>query len=195
MANFPLPVITGIGHDRDESVLDMVANMRVKTPTAAAALLISRLKATADRITACQDAIARTVARKMETEHIRIARLAERIPSLFSVAKTRHEARLDIIARRMEAAAIRRVENGKNHIGRTEQMLRPLAVRLLTAERHRIDMLTQRAQALDPALLLRRGYSITLHEGRAVRNASLLKPGDILVTRLDKGTVTSVVDK
>ena len=43
VANFPLPVITGIGHDRDESVLDMVANTRVKTPTAAAALLISRL--------------------------------------------------------------------------------------------------------------------------------------------------------
>jgi len=50
IANFPLPVITGIGHDRDESVIDLIAHTRVKTPTAAAAFLIDNLKHTADRI-------------------------------------------------------------------------------------------------------------------------------------------------
>lgn len=171
VANFPLPVITGIGHDRDESVLDMVANTRVKTPTAAAALLISRLKATADRISDCRERMVAAVRRRMETERMRLGHLAEHIPALFSVVKTRHEARLDILQRRLTAATTAR----------------------LTSEQHRIAMLSQRVKALDPALLLRRGYSITLHNGRAVRSADDLRPGDELITRLARGTIRSTV--
>lgn len=193
VANFPLPVITGIGHDRDESVLDMVSNTRVKTPTAAAALLISRLKATADRIDTCGERIVRAVGYAMERERSRLDRLSERIPSLFSVVRTRHETRLDIMANRISAATIRRMDREEHRIERLSQAMPPLWERRLTAESHRLTMLGQRAQALDPALLLRRGYSITLREGRAVRDAAQLKAGDEIVTRLDKGQIKSVI--
>lgn len=171
VANFPLPIITGIGHDRDESVLDMVAHTSVKTPTAAAALLISRLKATADRIDSSAERAARAAAMRMERERMRLGRLAERIPALFSVAKTRHEARLGMLWERACQAQQRR----------------------MTAEGHRLELLSQRLTALDPALLLKRGYSITLHGGRAVRSAADLKPGDEIETRLENGTVKSTV--
>lgn len=193
VANFPLPVITGIGHDRDESVLDMVSNTRVKTPTAAAALLISRLKATADRIDTCGERIVRAVGYAMERERSRLDRLSERIPSLFSVVRTRHETRLDIMANRISAATVRRMDREEHRIERLSQAMPPLWERRLTAESHRLTMLGQRAQALDPALLLRRGYSITLREGRAVRDAAQLKAGDEIVTRLDKGQIKSVI--
>ena len=193
VANFPLPVITGIGHDRDESVLDMVANTRVKTPTAAAALLISRLKATADRIDRCRETIVRTVERRMETEQVRMERLAERIPTLFSVVKTRQEARLDIIAGRLETAALRKIDGERHRMTLLSQSIAPMMERRMTDERHRLTMLAQRAQALDPTLLLRRGYSITLHNGKALRDASLLKPGDEIVTRVEKGEIKSRV--
>ncbi len=195
VANFPLPVITGIGHDRDESVLDMVANTRVKTPTAAAALLISRLKATADRIERCGETIAHTVKRRMESEHIRMERMAERIPALFSVVKTRQHARLDSMAGHMESALVRRLDRETHRLSMMSNAVTPLAERRITAERHRLTMLDQRVQALDPALLLRRGYSITLHNGRAVRDASQLAPGDKIVTKVERGEIRSEVVK
>lgn len=193
VANFPLPVITGIGHDRDESIIDMVAHTRVKTPTAAAALLISRLKATADLIADSRNRMARAVSRRMETERMRLGRLSERIPSLFSVVRTRHESRLDIMRQRIATAVTRRISVEQHRIVTLSKSLAPLTRRKLTDEHHRVDMLSQRAKALDPDLLLRRGYSITLHQGHAVRRASDLKPGDEIVTRLAGGTITSTV--
>lgn len=193
VANFPLPVITGIGHNRDESIIDMVAHTRVKTPTAAAALLISRLKATADLIDSCRERVLRAVSRRMETERMRLGRLSERIPTLFSVVRTRHESRLEIMQRRLTAAITRRLTAEHHRVETLTQSLAPLTERRMTAERHRLDMLSQRAKALDPTLLLRRGYSITLHQGRAVRDASTLKPGDEIVTRLATGSITATV--
>lgn len=193
VANFPLPVITGIGHDRDESIIDMVAHTRVKTPTAAAALLISRLKATADLIDSCRERVLRAVSRRMETERMRLGRLSERIPTLFSVVRTRHESRLEIMQRRLTAAITRRLTAEHHRVETLTQSLVPLTERRMTAERHRLDMLAQRAKALDPTLLLRRGYSITLHQGRAVRDAGELKPGDEIVTRLATGSITATV--
>lgn len=193
VANFPLPVITGIGHDRDESIIDMVAHTRVKTPTAAAALLISRLKATADLIDSCRERVLRAVSRRMETERMRLGRLSERIPTLFSVVRTRHESRLEIMQRRLTAAVTRRLTAEHHRVETLTQSLAPLTERRMTAERHRLDMLAQRAKALDPTLLLRRGYSITLHQGRAVRDAGELKPGDEIVTRLATGSITATV--
>lgn len=193
VANFPLPVITGIGHDRDESIIDMVAHTRVKTPTAAAALLISRLKATADLIDSCRERVLRAVSRRMETERMRLGRLSERIPTLFSVVRTRHESRLEIMQRRLTAAITRRLTAEHHRVETLTQSLAPLTERRMTAERHRLDMLAQRAKALDPTLLLRRGYSITLHQGRAVRDAGALKPGDEIVTRLATGSITATV--
>lgn len=193
VANFPLPVITGIGHDRDESIIDMVAHTRVKTPTAAAALLISHLKATADLIDSCRERVLRAVSRRMETERMRLGRLSERIPTLFSVVRTRHESRLEIMQRRLTAAITRRLTAEHHRVETLTQSLAPLTERRMTAERHRLDMLAQRAKALDPTLLLRRGYSITLHQGRAVRDAGELKPGDEIVTRLATGSITATV--
>ena len=193
VANFPLPVITGIGHDRDESIIDMVAHTRVKTPTAAAALLISRLKATADLIDSCRERVLRAVSRRMENERMRLGRLSERIPTLFSVVRTRHESRLEIMQRRLTAAITRRLTAEHHRVETLTQSLAPLTERHMTAERHRLDMLAQRAKALDPTLLLRRGYSITLHQGRAVRDAGELKPGDEIVTRLATGSITATV--
>lgn len=193
VANFPLPVITGIGHDRDESIIDMVAHTRVKTPTAAAALLISRLKATADLIDSCRERVLRAVSRRMETERMRLGRLSERIPTLFSVVRTHHESRLEIMQRRLTAAVTRRLTAEHHRVETLTQSLAPLTERRMTAERHRLDMLAQRTKALDPTLLLRRGYSITLHQGRAVRDAGELKPGDEIVTRLATGSITATV--
>ena len=68
-----------------------------------------------------------------------------------------------------------------------------MAERKIVTEGHRLDMLQQRCKSLDPQLLLSRGYSITLHQGRAVRHASELKTGDEIETRVENGTFKSII--
>ena len=193
VANFPLPVITGIGHERDESVLDMVANKRVKTPTAAAALLIENLKHTYDRIVQAQERISVSVSRRMDYERVRLERVSGRIPVLFSLVKTRQQARIDSLFARVGAAAGRIVAEERLRLDRLSVALAPTVRQRLSAENHRLELLGQRISAVDPAILLRRGYSITLHNGRAVYSPGQLSDGDVIETRLAEGNVRSVV--
>ena len=193
VANFPLPVITGIGHERDESVLDMVANKRVKTPTAAAALLIENLKHTYDRIVQAQERISVSVSRRMDYERVRLERVSGRIPVLFSLVKTRQQARIDSLFARVGAAAGRIVAEERLRLDRLSVALAPAVKQRLSAENHRLELLGQRISAVDPAILLRRGYSITLHNGRAVYSPGQLSDGDVIETRLAEGNVRSVV--
>ena len=173
VANFPLPVITGIGHDRDECILDMVSHTRVKTPTAAAAFLIDRLEQVARRIDDAADRITSYVQHRMEIEKMRLSRAAERIPILFSLVKSKQENKMETLNQRIASAV----------------------QRLIDRRRHTIDILEQRTKSLDPTLLLQRGYSITLVNGHALRSPSAVKPGDIIVTRLADGTVKSTVNE
>ena len=171
VANFPIPIITGIGHDRDESILDMVSHTRVKTPTAAAALLIDHLKVVLDIIDSSQNIITRYAQQKLSTLSSQLSTLQEAIPRLFSVVKTRQEAKTDLFWQRMLTAIDRR----------------------FTSERHRLELADERLKALDPTLLLKRGYSITLKDGRAVRDPQVLAPGDEIETRVEKGTIKSII--
>ena len=194
VANFPLPIITGIGHDRDECILDMVSHTRVKTPTAAAALLIDNLHTAERRIDDARQRIANLTSRKMEVEKLRLSRLAERLPALFGSVKDKQEARLDILQERLFRLAEIRLSNCENIVGQLEKKISLTAEHLLMVEKHRLELLEGRAQNLDPQLLLRRGYSITLIGGKALRDPSQVKQGDKIETRLEKGTIISTID-
>ena len=84
VAQFPLPVITGIGHERDESILDMVSHTRVKTPTAAAAFLIDHLQEVLDAVDDAQERIARFTQQKLTTLKAQLSTISEKLPHLFS---------------------------------------------------------------------------------------------------------------
>ena len=171
VANFPLPIITGIGHERDESILDMVSHTRVKTPTAAAAFLIDHLKEVLEVLNDAQERITRYAQQKLSTLDAQLSVVAEAIPRLFSVVKTRQDARLDSMQEKMTMLIEHRLET----------------------EQHRIQLVSEKVKSLDPTLLLRRGYSITLHNGKVVKDVSVLNTGDELETRLAHGNVRSKV--
>ena len=193
VANFPIPIITGIGHERDESILDMVSHTRVKTPTAAAAFLISHLKEVADAVNEAENTIVRRVQDRMQMEQIRLNRIAEAIPRLFSVVKTRQEAQIDAMFYRMVAKIQQGIISNRASIDTLEQRIPMLIERRITSERHRLQLIEEKTKSLDPTLLLRRGFSITLHQGKAVKDPQTLKPGDEIETRLEKGTIKSTI--
>jgi exodeoxyribonuclease VII large subunit len=195
VANFPLPIITGIGHERDESVLDMVSHTRVKTPTAAATFLISHLKEVLDVVNHAQDLIARYAQQKLSIFNTQLSTISEMIPRLFSVVKTRQEAKLESIQSRMLSNIQQRIVGHQSRLEGFEQRIPILLERKLLTEHHRLEMVTEKVKSLDPILLLQRGYSITLKDGKAVRDAAILKENDIIETRLSKGTIRSKVTK
>ena len=157
--------------ERDECILDMISHTRMKTPTAAAAFLISHLAETDDLLNDIQNRMVRLVKERLTTHQLRLAALSERIHSLFSVVKARQEAHLDQLFARLQTQL----------------------QTTLVQQTHRLELLAQRTASLDPILLLRRGYSITLHHGKVVSDPSQLHEGDEIETRLEKGTVKSIV--
>ncbi len=193
VANFPLPIITGIGHERDESVLDMVSHTRVKTPTAAAAFLIGHLKAVLDAIEDAEQRISSIVRQQMDMEKIRLLHLSQQIPTLFSLVRSRQEASIDRQQGNLRLSVTRRLQEERHRLDIHSHNLMPVIERRLLRERHQLDMLNEKLEVLNPELLLRRGYSITLSGGKVVKDASILKSGDELETRLSKGTVRSIV--
>lgn len=173
VAQFPLPIITGIGHDRDECVLDMVSHLRVKTPTAAAAFLIDHVQQVLDRVGQCEQRIAYLAQAQLSALSTQLSNLSTRIPTLFSLVKTRHEANLQQTNQRLSNALERRIDK----------------------ERHRLELLMQRTASLDPQLILNRGYSLTTYGGKVIKSTSVLKAGDEIETRFAKGTIRSVVKR
>ena len=193
VANFPLPIITGIGHERDESVLDMISFQRVKTPTAAAAFLVDHLTEVYARIEDVQEAIVNYVKRRLQVERMKFERLSAQIPTLFSLVKVRQSNRLDQLLNRLKVKAERIPADGLHRLEMLEARLKEPVARILERELHRIDMLSQRAIAQDPERLLGRGYSITLKDGKSIKDASQLKAGDEIETRFAKGVAKAVV--
>ena len=173
VAQFPIPVITGIGHDRDESIFDMVANTRVKTPTAAAALLIDNLRQVLERINNAQQRITLAI-------HQRIAN---------------HKSRLTSLQTLIPALVERTLSNAKHRIELLENRLPAVTERIITNQKHKLSQIELMLQSYDPQLLLKRGYSITLMNGRAIRDPKELKVGDEIETRVEKGTICSVVKR
>lgn len=194
-AQFPLPIITGIGHERDDTVIDCVAHTRVKTPTAAAAFLIDRLLQAASHLETVSQRFTDVIRRHMELESMRLERMSARLPLLFGSVRSQQEQILLARLNRIEQKIGRSIQQQKHDLDTLQQKLRYLFPLLLEQERHRLQLLEQRSQAADPVLLLKRGYSLTF----AQKNGSLLKssqeilPGDTLITRFSDGEIYSVV--
>ena len=191
VANFPLPIITGIGHERDESVLDMISFQRVKTPTAAAAFLVQHLTDVYARVMDAQETIINNVKHRLQVERMRLERLSSAIPVQFSLVKTKQGARLDRLMNRLTSELQSKVSTAQRKLEILSQNIQPILERKMLNESHRLQMLEQRIKSQDPELLLKRGYSITLKDGKSVRRAADLHSGDIIETRFAEGKVNS----
>lgn len=192
-AQFPLPVITGIGHERDDTVLDAVAHTRVKTPTAAAAFLIAHQVETASVLDDLARRISQAARWRMEREQNRLAGMSVKWGGAWQGVKSGGMHRLELLSQRLRYACRSRLSEGDHRLVVCgERLSASLPVRM-ERERFRLRLLQQRCEAADPAVLLKRGYSMTWCNGTLVRVAGQLKQGDEITTRLADGEIRSVV--
>ena len=170
-AQFPLPIITGIGHERDDTVLDMVAHTRVKTPTAAAEYLVAALVDAASGLDALTCSLTTGITNRIHREERRVEQIAQRLPALFSV---------------MHA-------NGLHRIEQLEARMTTALQHTLVVQKHRLELMEKVIEGASPMQILQRGYSITRCGGRVVRNAADLPEGSMLTTTLAHGEVKSMI--
>ena len=193
VAQFPLPVITGIGHERDDTVIDMIAHTRVKTPTAAAEFLIHHQEAELD---ALEDFSARLTGQTtllLQNETTRLRLLASKIPVLFSTVRTREEMRLHRLSASMANSSIQNLEQAKSKVALLDKQMGLLASLLLQNEGKRIELMESKLESASPNRILRLGFSITRMGGKAVRDANEVKEGDEIETTLASGTLRAIV--
>ena len=195
VAQFPLPVLTGIGHERDDTVIDMVAHTRLKTPTAVAAFLIERQRDEAEEIFDLEDRLYQSLNRRLEGEKARFEQKARRFQTAATQYTSREREALIRLATRLEVKTKEYLQQQQFLLNNVPQRLKSGTDRLLTQEKMRLNFIEKNLSMAGPERILKMGFSITLHNGKAVTNAAQLKSGDKLVTRLAKGSIESIVEK
>lgn len=192
-AQFPLPIITGIGHERDDTIVDMVAHTRLKTPTAVAEFLISRMDEAASAVDELRQAVIALSSDQLMRQRNYLRLLTARFPSLVMNRVERIRSDLRSLAARFPAQISSALSQREAGLGTIALRLRNATSRGL-AERGRFLQLTEQfIKMASPEYILRRGYSLTMKEGKIVKHAAELREGDELTTRFMDGEVKSIV--
>lgn len=171
IAMFPLPVVVGIGHERDITLLDYVANMRVKTPTAAAEWLIARGAEALEHLRTIGADILDAAARRINAAARRLELITGQIPELARNVITRNQMK----------------------VGKTAQeQLEHDTAMLIRRRSDRLEAISTLLEALSPRATLRRGFSVTRVDGRAVTSPGDVPDGATVITTLADGTLITV---
>lgn len=173
IAQFPLPVITGIGHERDDTVLDLISHTRVKTPTAAAEFLLHHQLEQFNRVNQLRVDITDGVQQLLHGQWLRLAPLVQRLPSLFEVYHSRQTGRIQLLWQS--------VISGQ--------------AQLLQQRRHRLELLQTQLQAASPEHVLSLGYSIVRSHGKAITSSAQICVGDELQIAFHEGTAVATVSE
>lgn len=193
-AQFPLPIITGIGHERDETVLDIVAHTKAKTPTAVAEFFIAKMAEAEGEVLICQSAIINTTQLRIQEELLRLNTLELQGTYQLKNQLKQQTFFLDSITQKLQSAVDR---YQKGEIVRLAQVKEGLYIngrRVLLSVKNKIDNLEKQINLISPENLLQKGYTFTTKNGKIVKSADSLKSGDQLSTVFHDGEVSSTVN-
>ncbi len=239
VAQFPLPVITGIGHDKDDTVIDLVAHTRLKTPTAVAEFLISGALRFSQELKELEKHFTELVTDQLEDNKTRLNDAADQLNQLVSQMIVAQQNRLTIariqLANKSEAFLKRQqselrqlmvgvlnltnrfvfrqnhlldhsgnklrfvfreqIINNKNLINQFQYLIKIRSLDQIQKEKKNISSIQEKLRLVDPQNILRRGYSLTMINGKIIKSVQQLKKGDQLETRMSDGIIESKVEK
>lgn len=195
VAQFPLPVIVGIGHERDETVLDYVAAVRVKTPTAAAEWLIQCGTNALARLDGLQDAVVTAVRETVSEAREHLAYFTSMIPAAARHIIETNRIRLDNYAASIPFAATGLIAAQRTRLERAGERIGEAIGRTLQREQQRMQALTDKAALLSPVNTLRRGYALVNVGDKCVTTASQLQPGDHITIQFAAGSADATVNE
>lgn len=192
IAQFTIPVVIGIGHERDITVLDYVANMRVKTPTAAAEWLISKGTKAIDTLQRLATDIHRQVSDRIAGMTQQLAYFQGILPMLPQTVIDKAESRLQNARLELSQISSRRISPAMLSLDHRQESITNAIHTVINRETRRLDSLAQLTKALSPMATLRRGYTITRCNGKTISSANAVAKGSIIETITADGIITSV---
>lgn len=193
VAQFPLPVVTGIGHDKDESVADMVAAQRLKTPTAVAAWINDQLADFDGALDAATQAVERCATEFLASERQRLERNAAMIATQSVGATRRLELTLERYRSELRRAVEKLLSDERNRVARADENLRRATDYFVRSERDRLGALAQAVAAHDPQRIMALGFAVVSVDGHAVSDAQQIAIGTEVSVRLAKGKLKAKV--
>lgn len=193
VAQFPLPVIVGIGHERDVTVLDYVANVRVKTPTAAAEMLIARAEELLSHLRDTASDMLLAINAKIGGCNTQLAYLEAQLPVAPMTAIERKRLRLDAATSSLHALTAGRIAPQMAQLDQMARAFRLAIDNMLARRRDKLASCSSLVEVLSPMATLKRGYTITRVGGKAVTSATALTPGDKIVTIFSDGKTESII--
>lgn len=171
IADSPIPVLTGIGHERDTPVADLVAHTRLKTPTAVAEFLIQRMLEFETELLSTHDQLTEQLLDLLR-DHKKT--LADSYQQLFRLAD-------------------KRLQEGSLQLSQTQSNISQSTRYLLRQEQQTVDHLHEQIRLLSPDQVLARGYSITTLNGKPIQAKTRLNPGDQLITLTQHSEIESEI--
>lgn len=217
VATFDLPIIVGIGHERDRTVLDEIAHTRVKTPTAAAEWLIDQAQSTFDKITSLANQIAtyvneRVVGAKQQLSFIenaipvasrqqltnaksRLSAIASALPHITSNKILSTNRKLEMFGRDIQNVTISRIAKAQTYLNVLSDSIKASAPKAIKDQSRQLQTLENIINALSPDNTLKRGFSITKINGKTMRSVNQISDNDKITTILADGEITSTVNK
>lgn len=215
IAQFPIPIITGIGHEKDYSIADMVAHTRLKTPTAVAEFLINRFNDAENWMVEVKedfgDAVSNLVSRNNQfIQKIQMGIAPQLLKRIGSKSRNLHKqiltfgAKVNLRVTRgslvlqesqkwVKHSARVHFRNEKEHFRNLYDDMQKKPIELIARSKDRVYQFEKNALAHDPENLLRKGFSITKHNGMIIRDPAILKAGDAIETTLAKGKIISTI--
>ncbi len=217
VAQFPIPILTGIGHDKDESVTDLVAKHSLKTPTAVAEYLINRYLDLENDLTELYNLIVSEVNASLENNKKILSQISIQLVPVIQTAITRQIRMLNQFSTVFKLNTDQNIHNKNNYlhdqlslmgfhlkkffikssneIYYLKKILLVLTGKFSTSQHQNLHLIGQSLGLLDPQQVLKRGYSLTYASGKIVRNASVLIKGQSITTKFSIGKANSIVKK
>lgn len=217
IAQFPIPIISGIGHERDETIVDMVANTRVKTPTAAAEFIIDCFDKCREYQNNLREQFLEEINEILFSSSERLVHLTNKFSPLVNQILERKTSYLQLAQQKLKSASAnmlsmqehqqeklksrfkyfteRSVVSEKNLIDQLKNQLNTKLKGRFESHKHKVLLFEQSVKYLNPENILKKGFSLSIKDGKIIKDIDQLKDKDIIETRFANGSIESRVQK
>lgn len=194
-ALFPLPIISGIGHTRDLSILDMVTYRSVKTPTAAAEFIISLSVENVQKLNRLSERIEANTMRQLQNSRLHLASLTQHIPQSVLVNIHTQARQIYKFESKIKNSTQITLEKHRNNIELLDRTFKIYSTAIQKRNRRLLELLNTKIELLNPQNILKKGYSYTLVNNQTATSVKDINVNDEITTILADGKIISCVTK
>lgn len=192
-AKFPIPIITGIGHQHNETIVDLMAHTPLKTPTKVAEFLIAHNRAFEDRIHLLQNRLLVKAQQWVADKRSELVTTERQLLHEAQASLHRYQRELDSIGNELTLKPAILFNSQRKDLVNINHQLQFSSYRFLSHERDEVQGLEKLLQVLHPASILKRGFALVKYQGQIATNASLLPIGADIDVLLDNTTLTTTI--